>query len=270
MPLGIRRNCGRHRLSGKAVANLALLDLVSPYVLRGEDLGAQYAALSALRVTSWEGAADVFGIVLRGRCEFNGYASIDLNRGGLRVDAGVDEAAAAYDPNRRTPVFDIRETAIEFELFVPRAASSIIAAGAAGITASTFTAIRNVLDVWDTPPLDPEPTDYPASGFTLDLIIEAPSLRPPFLHPATLDVQGMLTPDSSVREVAITLPKLRFRLTHGNAVGSQLTFDLVPAGVSSLDDPGDIGVAELISMQPPYAFIGGDRDAASPFPFGGG
>ncbi|HEV7918296.1 MAG TPA: hypothetical protein VGO97_01860, partial [Solirubrobacterales bacterium] len=242
------------------MANLALLDIVSPYVLRGENLGPQHAALSVLRVVTWEGATDDFGIVLRGRCEFNGHASIDLGSGGLRVDAGVDEGAAAFDPNRRTPVFDIRETAVEFELFVPRAGSSIIAAGAATISAPAFTTTRDVLDVWDTLPLDPDPTDYPTSGFTLDLILEAPTLRPPFLHPAKLDAQGMLTPDASVREVAITLPKLRFRLTHGNAVGSQLTFGLVSAGVSSLDDPGDIGVAQLISMQPPYAFIGGDRD----------
>ena len=71
--------------------NLALLDLVAPYVLRGENLGAQHAALSVLRVVSYETAADDFGIVVRGRCEFNGHASIDPTAGGFRVDAGVDE-----------------------------------------------------------------------------------------------------------------------------------------------------------------------------------
>ena len=63
-----------------------------------------------------------------------------------------------------------------------------------------------------------------------------------------------------MREVSLTLPKLRFRMAHGNPLGSQLQFDLVSAGVSSLDDPGDIGVAELVSMEPPYAFIGGPND----------
>ncbi len=240
--------------------NLALVDLIVPYVLRGENLGNQHAALSAMRVVSYDTAADDFGIVVRGRCEFNGHASIDLSGGGLRVDAGVDEGAAAFDPNRRTPVFDIRETAIEFELFVPRAGSAVVAAGALTIAAAGFTPTRDVLDVWDTLPLDPDPTDYPASGFTLDLILAAPALRPPFLHPAKLNDQGLLTPDTSVREVSITLPKLRFRLAHGNAIGSQLAFDLVSAGVASLDDPGDIGVAELVSMHPPYAFIGGAND----------
>lgn len=242
------------------MANLALLDLIAPYVLRGENLGAQHAALSAIRVVAYESAADDLGAVIRGRCEFNGRLSVDLGSGGLRVDAGVDEGAAAFDPNRREPVFDIRETAIEFELHVPRAGSSIVAAGAASITAPGFTPTRDVLDSWDALPLDPDPTDYPATGFTLDLLLDAPSLRPPFLHPAKVDEVGTLMPDTSVSEVAITLPRLRFRLAHGNAAGSQLTFELLSAGVTSLDDPGDIGVAELISMQPPYAFIGGPTD----------
>lgn len=240
--------------------NLALLDLVAPYVLRGENLGAAHAALSLVRVVSFETATDDFGVVVRGRCEFNGHASIDPTAGGLRIDAGVDEGAAAFDPSRRDPVFDIRETAIAFELFVPRAGSAIVAAGAVAISAPEFSPTRDVFDAWDTLPLDVAFSDYPTTGFTLDLLLEAPSLRPPFLHPAKLNDQGMLIPDTAVREVSISLPKLRFRLTHGNAIGSQLTFDLVSAGVSSLDDPGDIGVAELIGMTPPYAFVGGDQD----------
>ena len=155
--------------------NLALIDLITPYLLRGENLGAQHAALSVVRVVSYDTAADDFGIVVRGRCEFNGYASIDPSGGGLRVRAGVDEGAAAHDPNQRTPVFDIRETAIEFELFVPRAGSAIIAAGAVAIASPAFLPTRDVLDVWDTLPLDPDPTDYPASGFNLDLILVAPT-----------------------------------------------------------------------------------------------
>ncbi|URI08560.1 hypothetical protein MW290_23555 [Aquincola tertiaricarbonis] len=240
--------------------NLALADLVLPYLLRGENLGAQHAALSALRVVAWETASDDFGIAIRGQCEFNGHASIDLDRGGLQVDAGVDEAAPAFDPARRSPVFDIRETSVDFELFVPRAGSAIVAAGAAGVSAAAFTPVRDVLDLWDTLPLDPAPSDYPSTGFTLDLILKAPSLRPPFLHPAKLNVQGLLEPDAAVSEVEIGLPRLRFRLSHGNDSGSQLAFELVQAGAAGLDDPADIGVAELVSMTPPYAFIGGASD----------
>ena len=240
--------------------NLALADLVVPYLLRGQNLGAQHAALSALRLTSWDLASDDFGIVIRGHCEFNGYLTIDTSNGGLRLDAGVSEAAAAYDPAKRTPIFDIRETSVEFSLFVPRAGSAIIAAGATSIGAAGFTPVRNVFNAWDTLPLDPAPSDYPASGFTLDLILKAPSLRPPFLHPAKLDSTGLLEPDPAFTEVELGLPRLLFRMTHGNNTGSQLTFDLVSAGVSSLDDPGDIGVAELITMTPPYAFVGGATD----------
>jgi hypothetical protein len=48
------------------MANLALLDLVLPYVLRGENLGSLHALASALRVTSYEQAADPLGVTIRG------------------------------------------------------------------------------------------------------------------------------------------------------------------------------------------------------------
>ncbi len=236
--------------------DLALLDLVLPYLLRGENLGAQHAAFSVLRVVSWETAVDDAAVTIRGRCEFNGYARIDPSSGGLAITAGVDEGAGAFDASRRTSVFDIRETAIEFELFVPRAPSAVIAAGESGITATGFAPARAVLTALGSGSVN----DYPSSGFTLDLILEAPSIRPPFLHPARLNDQGVLSPDNSTREVSITLPKLRFRLSHGNLNPSQLRFELVSMGVSSLDDPGDFGVAELITMKPPYAYIGGEKD----------
>jgi len=63
--------------------NLALIDPIMPYVLRGENLGPQHAALSVVRFVSYDTGADDFGIVVRGRCEFNGYASIDHLVGGL-------------------------------------------------------------------------------------------------------------------------------------------------------------------------------------------
>ncbi len=240
----------------RMMPNLALLDLVLPYLLRGENLGAQHAALSVLRIVDITTSGDDTGVTFRGRCEFNGYARIDPSGGGLAITAGVDEGAGAFDSSRRTPVFDIRETAVEFELFVPRSPSAIIATGEAGVGAAGFAGARAVLTTLGAAPI----SDYPSSGFTLDLILEAPSVRPPFLHPAKLNAQGVLSPDPLVREVAIGLPKLRFRLSHGNPNPSQLRFELVSLGVSSLDDPGDFGVAELITMTPPYAYIGGDTD----------
>ena len=150
---------------------------------------------------------------------------------------------------------------------MPHAGSLIIGQGASTISAAGFAGTKDVLDVWDALPVDPAPSDYPSSGFSIDLIVNAPAVRPPFFHPAKMDDRGLLIPDPSFQEVSLTLPKLRFRLSHGNPLNSQLTFDLVSAGTSGLDDPGDIGVAELISMTPPYAFIGGPSDRIVGFGF---
>ena len=47
------------------MANLALLDLVLPYVLRGENIGPTHAALRVLRVVQYETAIDDFGVALQ-------------------------------------------------------------------------------------------------------------------------------------------------------------------------------------------------------------
>jgi large repetitive protein len=238
------------------VANLALLDLVLPYVLRGENLGSIHALASALRVTSYEQASDDLGITVRGRGEFNGWFQLFPN-GTFSVAGGVDEGAPAYDPANRQPVFDLAETAVEFELLVPRVRSDIVFAAEGSLgTNSSFQPTKAVLDVLAGPANSPT-TDYPSTGFVLDLILDAPSLRPPFLQPAKLADTGTLVPDDSVKEVTLTLPKLRFRLSHGDANPSLLRFELTSFGATGLDDPDDLGVAELISMSPPYAYIGG-------------
>jgi large repetitive protein len=240
------------------MANLALLDLLLPYVLRGENLGSFHALASALRVTSYEQAADPLGVTVRGRGEFNGSAKL-FPGGSFSVSAGVDESAPVYDPTNRQPVFDLAETAIEFELLVPRIRSDIVFAGETSVAAnSAFKDAKAVLDAL-AGPATATTTDYPSTGFTLDLILDAPGLRPPFLHPAKLADAGTLVPDESVNEVTLTLPKLRFRLSHGDANPSQLRFELTSLGATGLDDPADLGVAELISMSPPYAYIGGSE-----------
>jgi large repetitive protein len=236
--------------------NLALLDLVLPYVLRGESLGSLHAWMSAVRVTSYEQAGDDLGVTIRGRGEFNGWVQLFPN-GTFSFAAGVDEGKPAYDPANRQPVFDLAETALEFELLVPRVRSEIVF-DAEGTLAgnSGFQATRAVLDKL-APTAGSQVTDYPSTGFVLDLILDAPSLRPPFLQPAKLADTGTLVPDDSVQEVTLTLPKLRFRVSHGDANPSQLTFELTSLGATGLDDPDDLGVAQLISMSPPYAYIGG-------------
>ncbi|WP_157968531.1 hypothetical protein [Streptomyces geranii] len=236
------------------MANLALLDLVLPYVLRGENIGPTHAALSVLRVVQFESAIDDFGVAIRGHCEVNGSLDFFPSNGTL-VAGGVDEASPPHDPSRSDPIFDLRDTTIDFELFVPRQASQILAEAQMGLNAaaSDTSALLDDLAVVT-------PSDYPSTGFVFDLILNAPKVRPPFLHPAKVSPIGTLMPDGSVTDVALVLPRMRFRFSHGNATGTQLVLSFVGAGVSSLDDPGSVEVSQFISMEPPYAYLG-DADA---------
>jgi hypothetical protein len=238
------------------VANLALLDLVLPYVLRGENIGPTHAALSVLRVVQFETAIDDFGVALRGHCEVNGSLEFNPSSGTL-VAGTVDEVAPPHDPSRSDPIFDLRDTSIDFELFVPRQTSQIITQGQTQLSAAAAdtNTLLNDLAV-------ATPSDYPSTGFVFDLILNAPKVRPPFLHPAKVSPIGTLMPDSSVQEVALVLPRLRFRFRHGNNTGDQLVLSFVGAGVSSLDDPGSVDVSQFIAMEPPYAYIGGAGDRA--------
>ncbi len=173
------------------MANLALLDLVLPYVFRGENLGATHAALSVLRVVRFETAVDDLGIAVRGHCEVNG--SLDfLPASGSLVAGAVDEAAPPYDPSASDAVFDLRDSSLDFELIVPRAGSAIVTAaqGQVGTAAPTTTAVLDDLAAAGS-------SDYPSTAFTLDLIVNAPRLRPPFLHPARVGQLGVLEPDTT-------------------------------------------------------------------------
>jgi len=68
--------------------------------------------------------------VVRGRAEFNGQGFVDVGKGSLTIAGQTSEAAPSFDPNKREPVFDLTETSLDFELFVERAGSQIIASGA--------------------------------------------------------------------------------------------------------------------------------------------
>lgn len=193
------------------MVDLTLADLVLPYLFRGENLGATHAALSVLRVVAFESAVDDLGVTLRGHCEVNGSLELFPASGAL-VAGSVDEAAPAHDPSRSDPVFDLRDTTVDFELFVPRQGSSIVRSAEASLPAEGD--LLALLGVWD---ITATPSDYPSTQFVFDLIVNAPKIRPPFLHPAKVSAIGVLEPDASVREVAITLPRMRFRLSHGNA-----------------------------------------------------
>ena len=83
------------------MANLALADLIAPYILRGDNLGAWHAALSVIRVTRYETASDDFGVALRGHAEFNGQGLVDIGSGSLSIAGQSSEAAPPFDPNRK-------------------------------------------------------------------------------------------------------------------------------------------------------------------------
>ena len=104
------------------MANLALAGLVIPYLLKGNNLAAAHAALSVIRVASFESASDF----------------VDIGNGCLQIAGQTSEAAPPFDPQRRSPTFDLAETSIDFEIFVPRDGSLIVARGATTIVVPRF------------------------------------------------------------------------------------------------------------------------------------
>lgn len=239
--------------------DLALVDLFRAYILKGESTD-WHAVLSVLFVESFETALGPEGTVIRGVARFSGDVEIsfDPSSGTLRADAANTEGHPRSQPGRREPWFDITDTHVDFALAVPRTAGAIIANGVAGVAPGdvTFTPIRNVLNALDTVPGDAPPSDYPGTAFTLDLVLAGIVLRPPFLKPAKMETDGLLVPDTSRTDVVFTLPKIKLRLAQGADAGAVLDVSIASLGASGLDDPGDIGAAELITMTPPYAFIG--------------
>lgn len=234
--------------------DLALVDLIAPYVLLGRNLGPLHAALSVIYVHDYEVASAGEGAVIRGVARFSGTGSLffDPRNGTLGAAAANEEGHPQNDSGRRDPWFDLRDAKIEFQLVAPREASQIIAAGAAGASAQ----VGAVLTAYDDVPADAPPSDYPSTAFTLDMLLTSVVLRPPFLRGAKLQPDGLLVPDEQNVQVAFTLPKIKLRLSQGSQVGNPIDIALVSAGASGLDDPGDLAVAELVTMNPPYAFIG--------------
>src|SRR5690606_10593886 len=116
--------------------------------------------------------------------------------------------------------------------------------------------VRDVLDAWDSNPGDEPPSDYPGTGFVLDLLLSGIELRPPFLKPAKMEPDGLLVPDTSRPDVVFHLPKIKIRIRQGSVLDASVPVKRVSIGATGLDDPGDLGAAQLITMDPPYAFIG--------------
>jgi large repetitive protein len=241
------------------IADLALVDLSRPYILKGENTD-WHAVLSVILVESFETALGAEGTVIRGVARFSGDVEItfDPMNGVLRAQAANTNGHPRTQPGRREPWLDITDTRVEFAMSVPRSAGTIIANGVASIPGGdvNFAPVRAVLDAWDSIPGDAPPSDFPGTGFTLDLVLAGIVLRPPFLKPAKLEADGLLVPDPSRPDVSFTLPRIKLRLAQGSGASAVLDVSIASLGVSGIDDPGDIGAAELITMSPPYAFIG--------------
>lgn len=241
--------------------DLALWDLVAPYFLLGNKLQNVHAALSVLGVEDYRQADDQTGSVLRGVARFHGDVQpwFDPTNVSFGVTASHTEGHPQDDPSRRDPWIDFRDTTVQFSLLAPRVGSAIIAAGHGPIdnpAPTGFAQADAVLDALDTLPVDVPFSDYPGSAFVLDLVVTSAVLRPPFLTPAKLRADGLLEPDPTRTSVTLTLPKIKLRIAQGSAPGAPAVLSLMSLGSSGLDEPGDLGVANLVTMDPPYAFIG--------------
>jgi hypothetical protein len=233
--------------------------LISPYVLKGDTFGQWHAALSVIYVSERTVTIDDDGIVIRGIAKFSGDVSprIDPSNMTFGVSAENTEGHPANDPGRRDPWIDVRDAQIEFELTAPRVASQKVSTAVTAIgNAAGFTDAAAVLSAYDSNLANPPPVDYASTQFTLDLLLTTVVLRPPFLRGAKLDPSGILIEDPTNAQVKFTLPKIKVRLAQGSNANDPLTATLLSLGASALDDTDDIGVAELITMDPPYAFIG--------------
>ena len=247
------------RAGAALMPDIAVWDFVAPYFLLGEELTDVHAALAVLRVEEWESAEDLSGVVVRGRARFHGSARpwVDLQRMTFGVTAGNTEGGPRDDPAQRDPWLDLRDTTVDFHLDAPRVQAGTVQAALAAIPPTA--PLASALAALDGDLADPPPSDYPSSQFVLDLVLTSAVLRPPGLYPAKLRADGLLEPDSSHTSVAITLPRIKLRLAQSSTIDPQPTLTLLSVGASGLDDPGDLRVAQLATMDPPYAFIGSGR-----------
>lgn len=237
------------------MSDLSLIDLMIPYVLRGSGFGLWHPALAALAVEEHETSISNEGVVIRGRASFLGSISpfLDLDNMRFGIESENVEGHPLNDPGRRNPWIDIRDSKIEFQLTAPRIPSQKVAQAVTGLAGKPeFSDESAVLTAYGAGAV----SDFPNTEFTLDIMLTAVVLRPPFLRGAKRGADGQLVPDPQNSEVKFTLPRIKARLAQGSGVNDPLTATLLSAGASGLDDPGDHSVAELITMQPPYAFIG--------------
>ena len=241
--------------------DLALWDLVAPYWLLGNAAGNAHAAFAALAVDEYEQATDGIDTVIRGRARFYGEVDAFFDPANMTfgVSAANTEGHPKDDPTDRDPWIDLRDTTVDFQLVAPRRGSPVIASGHGPIdnpaAGDPFAPTDAVLDALDTLPIDLPISDYPSTDFRIDLVFTTAVLRPPLLKPARMRADGLLEPDPDKTAVAFTLPRIKVAITQDAGTANAPVFTLESVGAQGLDDPGDIGVAQFVTMDPPYAFI---------------
>ncbi|MBY8977176.1 hypothetical protein KHP62_15265 [Rhodobacteraceae bacterium NNCM2] len=247
--------------------DVALYDLVAPYILRGAPLGPIHAAIAAIHVQEFNEAVSDEAVSIRGTARFTGTAGgfFDPSTGTFGVNAQNTEGHPRDDDGRRDPWIDLRDTSVAFSLTAPRIASQIASSGAGSLDATDDADTIGLLDGLDPNPGNTQPSDYPSTEFTLDMVITGAVLRPPKLKGAELLPDGRLIPIEGDDRVTLTLPRFKLRLSQGSNIGDPLDISMTSFGASGLDDPGDLSVAELIRMDPPYAFIGDSRQVGIGF-----
>jgi len=233
---------------------LTLLDLIAPYILGRENLTEWADLFDSLRITEFSQGQDGDGATVRGIASLppNGRLTFDWSRRAFTITSGSPPSGAGQQQN---PILDFSGAQIPFALSASRqgAAGFMDASTAAG---AAFASGRAVLEALDAPPLDAPTSDFPGSRFQLDMTLEGAVLHLPFLKGAQVAANGMLERNTSKPDVKARLPKLKLRLQQASDFSSGLTLDVVSAGAAGLDEDGDIGAAELVSMDPPYAFCG--------------
>jgi len=143
--------------------DLALLDLISPCVLRGDTFGQWHAALSVIHVSEYTVAIDDGGVVIRGIGKYSGNIgrpNFDPKTMALSWAAENTETHPANDPGRRDPWIDISDDQIVFELSAPWVASQKVTTAVAAIgNAAGFADSAAVLNAYDGNAMHPPPSD---------------------------------------------------------------------------------------------------------------
>ncbi|KAA1176986.1 hypothetical protein FP026_25830 [Rhizobium tropici] len=256
------------------MATLALLDMVSPYVVGGAAIGQPlHELLSALFVTEIETAFDDNGICLSGIARFSANVSNALPTFTPPFTITWNPNATVDHRTQRTQgaYWDFPDIAITFQLTAPRISSPVADLVVSGGPGGNPAALNNgplaalLAGLGQGQPAPGQTAaDSVDTVFHLDLLFDAATLHLPFLTGALLQPDGMLVPDPQNPEVTLVLPKIKLSIdqtagaTTGGGSDPQVSINFDSWAAFDINDPAGAGYGDLLRMQPPYAFFGPD------------